>query len=254
MKPHAVWRDIHQRLVDGVDVERDRVEEAVEGFVLEEAGAFHGEVRAVELEHEPAAHDQLVFLAHLAGERPHVALVGAVVGVEHDGGDDARGGRRHEWLGEPVPLGARAAVEHLALGRGLAEVRVRDLGHGLGRVVDAGGARSRAGEARHVVRVLGDVARHAPLALAAEPLHPLGRVGREADAGLLAVVADVDARLELLLHHVADGGLGLPGEGDRVDGLATVEAHEEVSERGRTRQAAGVGRQDALLATLDTAS
>ena len=77
------------RFVDRVDVQGDGVEEAVERLVLEEAGALHREVGAVELEHEPARDDQLVLLAHLAGERPHVALVRAVVRVEHDRGDDA---------------------------------------------------------------------------------------------------------------------------------------------------------------------
>ena len=49
-------------------VRLDRGEEALQRLVLEEARALHREVRAVELEHEPATHDQLVFLAHLAGE------------------------------------------------------------------------------------------------------------------------------------------------------------------------------------------
>src|SRR5437899_8824290 len=36
----------------------------------------------------------------LTRERLHVALVGAVVGVQHDGGDHAGRGGRHERLGE----------------------------------------------------------------------------------------------------------------------------------------------------------
>ena len=229
------------------------VEEAVERLVLEEARALHREIGAVELEHEAARDDQLVFLAHLAGEGPDVALVRAVERVEHDGGDDAGRGRRHERLGEPLRAGD-AALEQRALRGGLAEIRVGDLGHRLWRVVDPRGARAHAGQARHVVRVLGDVARHAPLALAAEAAHPLGRIGREPDARLLAVVADVDAGLELLAHHVAHCGLGLAGQGGGVDGLAAVLADEQVAKRGGARQAADVSGQDALIAAFHRAS
>ena len=42
MQAHAIWRDGRDRLVDGVHVERDRFEEAVERFVLEESRALHG--------------------------------------------------------------------------------------------------------------------------------------------------------------------------------------------------------------------
>jgi len=56
-------------------------------------------------------------------------------------------------------------------------------------------------------RQLGDVARQGPPALASEALHAPRHVGGKARARLLAVIADVDARLELLLHDVADGRL-----------------------------------------------
>ena len=157
VQPHAVARDRRDRLVDGVDVERDRVEEAVERLVLEEARALHGEVRAVELEHESAGDDQLVLLAHLAGEGANVALVRAVKGVEHDRGDDPGRGRGHERLGEPLGPGADTALEQLAFGRRLAEVGVRHLAHRLRRVVDPRGAGAHPGKARQVVGVLGDV-------------------------------------------------------------------------------------------------
>src|SRR3989442_1260537 len=111
-------------------------------------------------------------------------------------------GRRHERLGESWSLRTRAALEQLALGHGLAEIAVGHLGHRLRRVVDTGTADTLAGEARRVVGVLDLVPRQTPLALAAEAAHPLGRVCREAHPWLLAVVADVDASLELLLHDV----------------------------------------------------
>ena len=250
----SIGRDRRHRLVDRVDVEGDRVEEAVHRLVLEEPHALHGQVGAVELQHEAARDDQLVLLAHLAGQRPDVALVRAVEGVEHDRGDDAWGRRGHERLGEALALARDAALEHLALGRRLAEVGVGDLRHRLRGVVDAGGAGAHARKTRHVVRVLGDVPRHAPLAGAAEAAHPLGRVGREPDARLLAVVADVHARLQLLSHDVAHRGLGLAGEGGGVHGLAAVLADEQVPEGGRPRKAADVSGQDPLLAAFHDAS
>ena len=222
---------------------------AVERLVLEEACALHREVGAVELEHEAARDDQLVLFAHLAGECLDVALVRAIERVEHDRGDDAGRGGGHERLSEALRAGD-GALEEVALGGGLREVRVGDLGHRLRRVVDPRGARTHAGQARHVVRMLGDVARHAPLARAAKAAHPLGRIGREADARLLAVVADVDADLELFGHDVAHRRLGLEGQGCGVDLLAPVLPDEQVAERGGARQATDVGRQDALFAAF----
>src|SRR5438046_2781482 len=217
VQANAIGGQPRDRLVDGVDVQGDGAEEAVERLVLEEARALHGQVRAVELQHEAARHDQLVFLAHLARERLHIALVGAVVGVQHDGGDHAGRGGRHERLGELV--GARGAPEQLALGRGLAEVGVGDLGDRLRRVIDARSAGALARQPRGVVRMLGDVPRHPPRARAAEAPHPPRRIGGEADARLLAIVADVDAGLELAGDHVAHGRLRLARDPRRVDRL-----------------------------------
>jgi hypothetical protein len=53
---------------------------------------------------------------------------------------------------------------------------------------------------------------------------------------------------------VAHGGFGLAGEGGRVDGLAAVQAHEEVAKRRRTRKTAGMRGQDPVLAALHIAS
>jgi len=124
---------------------------------------------------------------------------------------------------------APAAREQIALGHGLAEVGVGHLGHRLGRVVDARGAGTRAGQARRVVRVLGDVAGHAPLALAAEAAHAPGRIRREPDAGLLAVVAHVDTGLDLLAHDVRNRGLRFAREGAAIDRFSPVLPHEQVA-------------------------
>src|SRR5207245_11781629 len=124
------------------------------------------------------------------------------------------------------------------------------LGARLGGVVDAGGAGALAGQPRHVVRVIGEVPRHAPLARASEAAHPFRRIGRESDPGLFAVVADVDARLELPGDHMAYGRLGLADEDAAVDSLAAVLAHEQIAERGRAGEAADMGGQDPVLTSF----
>jgi hypothetical protein len=96
--------------------------------------------------------------------------------------------------------------------------------------------------------VLGEITRHAAIADTAEAAHPFRRIRREADPGLLAVVAHVDADLELLPDRVTHRRRGLAGEGGAVDGLSAVLAHEEVAERRRTGEAADVGGEDPVLA------
>ena len=83
------------------------------------------------------------------------------------------------------------------------------------------------------------------LAGVAEARHPVLDVGEEALAGLLAVVADVDARLDLggdaRGGRLLDGALQLVG----VDRLAAAAPAVQLGQRGGPGQAPGVGRQDA---------
>ena len=212
VEPHAVARDALDGLVEGVHVERDHLLEALEGLVLEEARPLHGEIRAVQLEDEAAGVDQRVLLPQLAGEGPDVPLVGVVVRVEQDRGGGAGRDRRHEALGEPPRVGGRRRQEQLALGLGLAEVGVLDLGDGLRRVADPGRGLAPRREQGGVVGVLDEVPRQPAPALPAEPAHPASHVGREPGPRLLAVVADVDPDGELPVDGPAHGRLGLPRE------------------------------------------
>jgi len=69
MQPYPIRRNRRDRLVDRVDVQGDRVEEAVEAARPERsARAAIGQIGAVELEHESARDDQLVLLRILRGE------------------------------------------------------------------------------------------------------------------------------------------------------------------------------------------
>ena len=102
-----------------------------------------------------------------------------------------------------------------------------------GASADAGRVAPAAGQHLRVVGEVDQVAGGQAPARAAEAAHAAGHVGREAGAGLLAVVADVDADLELPRHHVRDRRVGLARERGRVHRLAPVAADEQVAQRGR---------------------
>ena len=79
-----------------------------------------------------------------------------------------------------------------------------------------------------------------------EAAQPLVDVGDEARLGVFAVVDDIDAELDLLLHdllHRAGQPRRAPG---LVDGLALLLGREHVQEIGRAGQGAGVGGENAL--------
>ena len=253
VQPDPVRGDLRRGPVDGLDVRLDDLEKAVEGLVLEQARALHREVGAVELEQEPARVDQLVLLLHLPCEGEHVPLVGIVVGVQEGRGDDARGGRGHEALDELLGPRRRGSLEQVALPRGLAEVGIRDLGQGLRRVRDLRRRASANLQKRGVVGEVDEVAGRGPATLASEAAHAPRHIRGEPDAGLLAVVADVDTRVELLADDRVDGGGGLARELGLVDGLATLLPYEELAEPRRPREAPDVRDEDSPLAPVHAA-
>ena len=82
---------------------------------------------------------------------------------------------------------------------------------------------------RHLLEVLADLA----LGFAAEARHARGDVGLEADALLLAVVADVDAGRDLRVDDLAHRAVHLGGHGGRVDRLAGLAADQQVGQHRR---------------------
>ena len=122
--------------------------------------------------------------------------------------------------------------------RSLAVVPLAALAALGGRALGAG-AEGRAGA--------GEPPRQRAAALAAEAGHAVDDIGREAGARLLPVVADVDAYRELAGYHLAHGRRRLAGQRLRLHPLAVVLAHEQVAERRRTRDAADVGGEDAIV-------
>src|SRR5207253_2181193 len=114
----------------------------------------------------------------------------------------------------------RGPEQQVALPGGFAEVDVLDLGQGLRRVRDLRGRAPAKLQQRRVVGKVDEVAGRGAATLAPEAAHAPRHVGGEADAGLFAVVADVDTRVELLADDRADGRADLARQLGRADGLA----------------------------------
>ena len=106
---------------------------------------------------------------------------------------------------------------------------------------------------RHLLledRVALDIAARPALPAAAEPAHAVADIEEERLALLLAVVADIDAGLDLLVDDPAQRRLAEPVEFGRIDRFAAGPPHIEPGQLRRARQAAGMGRQDAVVAAL----
>src|SRR5262249_37935685 len=73
-------------------------------------------------------------------------------------------------------------------------------------------------------------------------------VGDEAELAHLAISNDVNAEVDLLLHHGGDGGADAAGNGGSVHMLAGLLAAHEIDQVVRARQAADMGGEDAVLA------
>ncbi len=87
-----------------------------------------------------------------------------------------------------------------------------------------------------------------PLRFAAEAGHPLRNIGLKTDALLFAIVADIDARLRLLIDNVANGAVHFRGQHFRVDRHALFALDQQFGESLAPRQAAYVRGKNAVLA------
>src|SRR5437870_883907 len=254
MQANAVRGNLRRRAIDGLDVRLDHLEEAVERFVLKQPRALHGEIGAVELEQEAARVNQLVFLLHLPREREHVSFVGIVVGVEQGRGDDARGGGGHEALDEFPGPGRRGPREQVALLGGLAGVDILDLRNGLRRVRDLRGRAPTRLQEGGVIGKVHQVAGQRPPTLSPEAAQAPRHVGGESHARLLTIVADIDARVQLLADDRPDGGVDLSPELGLIDRLTALLPDQQLSEPWGPRQAPDVRDENAPFTPLHAAS
>ena len=234
--PHLLGRDVAGRVVDRLDVQLRAAAELREGLVGVHVPR-HREVGAIELEHDPGRVDLVVLGLHHVRQRGDVLLVAGVVLIGEEDRDHARRGGGHEHILDVGPGDRRLEVGDVGAHR--VEVAIRD-GPG------ARGQREveRAHHPRHVVRKLAQVGRQRVHAgLAPETVEPLLDIGRVADLALLTVVDDRHAGARLALDHVDDGLADLFVEVSAV-ALAAIAGLERLEQRGRSRQAAGVGGED----------
>ena len=99
-------------------------------------------------------------------------------------------------------------VEHIELAIGRGQIGVAHFGIGRRRVKHLGHDHATVGPHRAEIGVVGEIRERLARADAAKTLQALPDIGLEADARLLAIVDDVDAGRDLLLHAVFDPGLG----------------------------------------------
>ena len=250
MQADPIARHTSQRAVDRAHHPLDETKEIGERPVLVADVPLQGEVRAVQLQQKPVADDRLVLDPQRIGERCEISLLAVVVLVLHRRGDDAGRWCGQERLDEAACGLLQRAPKILALGAHRRRVEVTHLGGRLGRqkIADRGAARLLLLQHLLEDRIAGDVAALPALPAAAKAAHAALDVEEEALALLLAIVADVDAGFDLLRHdltqRIAAGGIERGG----VDRLAGGAPCIEPDQRRRARQAAGMGRQDPIIA------
>jgi hypothetical protein len=86
------------------------------------------------------------------------------------------------------------------------------------------------------------------LGYAAEPGHPLRHIGLKTDALLFAVIADVDPGFFLFLDDMPHRFVHLGVERGTIDLLAGLTLDEKLGQRLVARQAADMGRKNAVTA------
>ena len=103
-------------------------------------------------------------------------------------------------------------------------------------------------QARHQFGEFLEFAPAPALRHAAEACHALRHIGLEADALLLAVIADIDAGRGLLFHHVAHRFVHFGGHFGGIEFFARFLAQQEVGQFLVARQAADMGSQNTVAA------
>jgi len=206
----------------------------------------HGEIRAVDLQHEAGFGDGLVFVTHGVGDGVDVALEVLVVIVAEEQRDDAGRGRAHE-----------AARRFHAGERGSEIVSVDPrrlfIAHRDRRVAGRRLAPRAAGIAEYAAlqaREIGEVLIDEGVAAAAETVEPVLDVGRVARLRHFAVVDQIDAGLGLFAYHLGDRIADARRERGRIDRHAFLLGVHHTDQVVRARQAAGVGGEKSFAAPL----
>ena len=210
-------------------------------------------MRVIDLQQNARIHDRLVFLAQRIGDGEQIFLFGLVVGVALPIRHAGRRDRRHE--------------DFLSLGAVKRRLEIVDVGLQLRRAAigDGRGANHMVLARSHVAlpvefRKGSCFARACPWALPRHVLVDLEAakafvdVGDEARLAELAVIDDVDAEINLRADDLGDRGAQARGVRLRVDRLSLLPRLHDIEQIGGTRQAADVGGEDSVGASLHFSS
>jgi hypothetical protein len=195
--------------------------------------------------------DRLVFHLQRGAERAQVSRLAVVIFVEDGGGEDAGRRRRHERLAKRARRVFQDRLEVRAFGPDRAVVLISHRADRLRQLVERGNL--HLGGVLLVphlpeYRIAIDVRARRAFPAAAQPGKPVAQVEKKRFALLLAVVADVDAGLRLFGHHPGERRLAGGIERSRIDCLAARAGDIEARQLFRARQAARVGRENAVVA------
>ena len=239
---NPLGRDVSQRVVQHLDVERGQAQELVDAAVAIHRVPAHGEVRCVDLQEPAAGGDRLVLDAHRLGQRLQVGVLRRVEVVRLEQRDDPGRGRVHERLDRPAL--AHRATQVVEIGA----QRFAAAGADLTDAARAGVLRGRAEpgqllqDARELDQVLARLARR----VAGETGQPIADVGGVGDLAHLSVAHHVDACGDLPPHDVRDGVGDGPARRAVVRDLTALAREEDVGDSLRAGQAADVGGEDAV--------
>ena len=247
MQPHAVGGQPFGRGIERGDVAfGDVFQKLVVGEMTVLVVARGSEVGGVDLQHEAGFDDRLVFVPHHLGERADISVFGRVVEVDDEAREDARRRRRHEDLGGLRLRGRRLEPRDVAVERTAVEVA---------QFADAAGKRhvAKTSIAAGEIRMRQQIASQHDVAAArggarvgrdaADAVADVGGVGRLAH---LAVADHVDTGGDLFGDHLLDRLRARGLKRRRIDGFAVFALENEIDQRLRPRQAAGVGGDDAV--------
>jgi hypothetical protein len=241
-----VGRDPGQRVVERLDVQAGHATELLQAQPGVLDVAAHGQVGAVDLQHEPRPRDRLVLVPHRLRDGGQVRLVAAVVLVAEEERDHPGRGGGEESLRALQPGQRRPQIVRVGGGR-------RGVAYGDRSRAGRGPTAGAAGVAEHAPRhprKLREVLVLQRVAGAAEAGETVLHVGGVGGLAHLAVVDDTDAGVDLLARDLGHGGADARGERGRVDRHAFLPGEHRTDQVVGPREAAGVGREEAVGAAL----
>ena len=246
VEPCRLGGDGRERVVERLHLGGGVGDEGLLALVRIHGVPAHGEIGAIELDHEARRVDRLVLGPHDGGQRLQIGVLARVVPVGLEQRDHARRGRVHEALDRACAFQRRAHVGDVLLQRGF--VLDADLAGAHG-ALELGRLPLRR-DALHVVGIEREVRRHAARAVAGEAVEAVLDIGGIADLAHLAVGDHVHPGVDLLAHHVRDGAFHAGVERAPVGERAVLLGEQHLGDIRRPRQAADMRGENALGAEL----